>query len=265
MSVNSHLTSLSSSLVLSSQEKESIKTSIGTLYRRLNEHFGSTITKQLQFGSSTRDTILPRKVDANSDIDYMVVFDTSSGQYQPQTYLDRLKRFTEAKYSTSERSQSHPTIVLSLNHIKFELVPAIQSSIYSQSYSIPSPASDWMQWITANPSQINQQLQTKNTACNSQIKPLVRLVKYWNAKNGYPFRSFELETYIINQSFWNCISLKDYFYQFWNGFSCQYGTAQYIKDKVDRAKRIIAETKNHETKELPATAELHIQALLPPL
>jgi len=129
MSVNSYLTSLASDLVLSSDEKSNILVSNITLKTRLKSYFGSQITNHFQFGSNTRGTILPRKADCNSDIDYMVVFDTSDGKKKPQTYLNRLKNFAESKYSRSEIHQSHPTMVLSLNHIKFELVPAIYESM----------------------------------------------------------------------------------------------------------------------------------------
>ncbi len=123
MSVNTHLTDLSSALVLSETEKSGITTSISTLASRLESHFVATITSHFQFGSNPRGTILPRKADSNSDIDYMVVFNTAfEGQKKPQTYLDRLKKFAEAKYSTSDITQSSPTIVLSLNHIRVETV-----------------------------------------------------------------------------------------------------------------------------------------------
>ena len=92
----------------------------------------------------------------------MVVFDTSDGQKKPQTYLDRLKKFAETKYSTSEIFQSSPTIVLSLNHIKFELVPAI----YNYGYQIPSPASSWVDWVSTDPITANKALQDKNAAEN---------------------------------------------------------------------------------------------------
>lgn len=123
MSVNSYLNSLASDLVLSNDENESIKKSISTLETRLKNWFGSAVIESFKFGSYTRGTILPRKVDSDSDIDYMVVFDNSNN-YNPQTYLNRLKSFVENYYSTSEIHQSSPTIVLKLNHIKFELVPA---------------------------------------------------------------------------------------------------------------------------------------------
>ncbi len=259
MSVNSHLTSLASTLVLSEAEKSSITTSINTLSSRLTLYFGSTVTSHFQFGSSTRGTILPRKADSHSDIDYMVVFNTSDGQKKPQTYLDRLRRFVEARYSTSEICQSHPTIVLSLNHINFELVPAI----YNYGYQIPSPASSWLEWTSTDPSGTNQLLQDKNKSNNYQIKPLVRLIKYWNTRKDHLFTSFSLEQYIGNQSFWGCSTLKDYFYEFWTGFNCTYDTAQYIKNRVENAKNYARQAKEYEYNNMPVNAESEIKKIVP--
>lgn len=261
MTVNTHLVGLASDLVLSSTEKTSIATSINTLSLRLDSYFGNGIKEHFQFGSNSRGTILPRKADGNSDIDYMVVFDTSDGQKKPQTYLDRLKTFAEKKYSTSEIFQSSPTMVLSLNHIKFELVPAINS----YGYQIPSPASAWSEWTSTNPSAANKAIADKNATENYQIKPLVRLIKYWNAKQGHPFASFDIEQHIVNKYFWSCVSLKDYFYSFWEGFSCTYDTAQYIKDKVERAKKYAATAKQYEVDGMPVSAELEIKKIVPSL
>lgn len=259
MSVNTHLADLASNLVLSDSEKSSISASITTLESRLDAYFGSNITERFQFGSNTRGTILPRKADSNSDIDYMVVFDTSDGQKKPQAYLDRLKKFSETKYSTSEISQSNPTIVLSLNHTKFELVPALNN----YGYQIPSPASSQTEWIFTDPKAANQAIQDKNKAESYQIKPLVRLIKYWNATQGHPFTSFSIEQYIVGKYFWSCTVLKDYFYNFWSDFSCSYDTAQYIKDKVERAKRYAAQAKQYEDNNMPFSAEDEIKKIVP--
>jgi tRNA nucleotidyltransferase (CCA-adding enzyme) len=125
MTVNSYLTSRASSAVLSTAEQTSINTSISTLQTRLNSYFGTDLTNHFRFGSSTRGTILPRKMDADSDIDYMIVF--KEGGFTPQTYLNRLRKFVDTYYSTSEVKQSSPTITLELNHIKFDLVPALSN------------------------------------------------------------------------------------------------------------------------------------------
>jgi hypothetical protein len=192
----------------------------------------------------------------------MIVFNTSKeGQKKPQTYLDRLKRFAETKYSTSEVFQSSPTIVLSLNHINFELVPAI----YSYGYQIPSPASSWTDWMATDPTAANQALQDKNKQNNYQIKPLVRLVKYWNATKGHPFASFLLEQYIIGMYFGSGSALRNYFYDFWSALSCTYDTAQYIKDMVNSAKEHARKAKEFEDKDMPVSAESEIKKIVPEL
>lgn len=261
MSVNSYLTSLASALVLKDNEKATINTSISTLRSRLNAYFGNSVSTHFQFGSSTRGTILPRKADSNSDIDYMVVFDTSQQTLKPQTYLDKLRSFTEYYYSSSEIHQSRPTMVLKLNHIKFELVPAIRT--YWSGLQIPSPAKSWAEWIQTDPTGFANKLTEANTRHNFQIKPLVRLVKYWNALNDYHFASFDLENYIVGSSYWSSTSLWDYFYAFWQGFSCSGDTAQYIKDKVKQAKERVDVMKRYEQLGYAATAEAELGKFLP--
>ena len=156
MSVLSFLTNTASSAVLPATEQSSITTSITTLQSRMGLHFDSSaIAQHFRFGSSTRGTILPRSMDEQSDIDYMVVF--SDGSATPQTYLNRLKSFVEKRYGSSEIYQSNPTIVLELNHIKFDLVPATKT--WLGELQIPNAAGGWM---TTNPNDFNATLDAKN-------------------------------------------------------------------------------------------------------
>ena len=126
MTVNSYLTYLANSSIIKKTEQANIQRSVFTLRIKLKKYFGPAISRQLIFGSYSRGTILPRTMDVNSDVDYMIVFSDSSAK--PQTYLDRVREFAETYYTRSEIFQSNPTIVLSLNHIRFELVPAIGGS-----------------------------------------------------------------------------------------------------------------------------------------
>ncbi len=142
MSVNSYLTNLSSKLIIRDTEKESIKKSYDTLCSRLKSYFGNEITFVKKFGSYQRNTILPRKNDDNSDVDVMVLFRDDS--YKPKTYLKKLRNFAEIYYSSSEIYPSHPTVVLELNHIKFELVPSIETVFWSSyNYQIPAKSTDY--------------------------------------------------------------------------------------------------------------------------
>lgn len=263
MSVNSYLSSLASGLVLSTTEKSNISTSINTIGNRLDGYFEQSITQHFKFGSYTRGTILPRSADTESDIDYMVVFSTDETTYKPQTYLNKLKRFVEKYYSRSEIHQDHPTIVLELSHIKFELVPAIKRYSWLSTYQIPSPADNFLEWTDTDPASFNQKLVDANAKYNYQIKPLVRLIKYWNVRERKPFSSYSLEKFIAEQYFWGCSNIKDYFYHFWSNWNVSSSWSQTTQNKVQRAKDKVAEIKSSEDKGMPITAESKIGSFLP--
>lgn len=255
MSVLTYLQSRASAAVLSSSEESSINTSITTLKTRLNSYFGSGLTEHFRFGSSTRGTILPRSMDAQSDIDYMVVF--SEGGYQPQTYLDRLRRFVEYYYSTSEIKQSSPTIVLQLNHIRFDLVPALKP--WYGGYQIPNSTGGWQD---TSPNDFNKTLTDKNNAELYLIKPTIRLAKFWNATAGYVFDSFSFEKWIVAQSYWGIGNQKDYLFRVFDNLS-EHAATQWRSDRIKRAKQIVAKVREYERDEMPYSAESEVKTLIP--
>lgn len=255
MSVLSYLKGCAKDALLGS-DKASINKSIRTLKARLDSYFGNELETHFRFGSSTRGTILPRTMDERSDVDYMIVF--KDGDSVPQTYLNRLKRFAEEYYISSEIYQSSPTIALELNHIKFDLVPA-RVALWSD-YKIPDGSGGWM---GTNPNDFNAKLQKKNKEHANLIKPTIRLVKYWNAVNDYVYDSFALEKWIAGLSFWNCRNQKDYFFHVMDRLPAEYEATQWREDKVERAKSIIVQVREYERQGIADAAEDEIQALIP--
>lgn len=256
MSVLSHLNTRASDAVLSGTEKDSISTSISTLKTRINNYFGTDVTNHFQFGSSTRGTILPRAMDEHSDIDYMVIFKDDGSK--PQTFLNRLKKFVEYYYSKSEIYQSSPTIVLELNHIKFEIVPA--KEVWGQKY-IPDGSGDW---IATNPNDFNNTLTDKNKNNGNLIKPTIRLAKYWNARNGYIYSSYLFEKRIVGFDFlWVKQNQRDFLFNVFDNISEYDVTAQSKKDKIKRAKDIIANVRKYEADNMPYSAESEVKKLIP--
>ena len=208
MSVNTYLQGLGSSLVLSASEKSSISTSIATISSRLSSYFGSEVTEKKLYGSYVRETILPRKADDKSDVDLMVVF-SNPYRHKPQTFLNKLKSFAEYYYSQSEIHQSSPTIVLELNHIKFELTPAYVESYVM--YYIPRNSTEWMY---TDPDGFYSKLTDCNKNNSYKVKPVVRILKHWNIrKNHRDLESFELEKKIAEELMYanfTCTSYTDY-------------------------------------------------------
>jgi predicted nucleotidyltransferase len=256
MSVISYLDARASQAVLSGDEEASINTSITTIKARLSSHFGTGLSEQFRFGSSTRGTILPRSMDEHSDIDYMVVF--SETGYTPQTYLDRLKRFAEKYYASSDMKQSSPSLVLQLNHIKFDLVPALKQSYGG--YKIPNGPNAWQD---TNPNDFNAKLTAKNNAELFKIKPMIRLAKYWNAQSGYVYDSYSLEQYIVGLSYLTASNIRDYLFTAFDGLTLGYDQPQWRKDKLARAKEIIVKVRQLERDSMPVTAETEVKKLIP--
>jgi len=255
MSVLSFLTDTASSAVLSTTEQSSITTSITTLQSRMALHFDSgVIAQHFRFGSSTRGTILPRSMDEQSDIDYMVVF--SDGSATPQTYLNRLKTFVEKRYGSSEIYQSSPTIVLELNHIKFDLVPATKT--WLGELQIPNGSGGWM---TTKPNDFNAILEAKNNEHKSLIKPTIRLFKYWNATAGFPFQSFLIEKWVCGLSFWFLANQKDYFLAAIENLSTSMSYSQWVNNEITRAKNIVANVRQYEKDKMTVAAEIEIKKL----
>jgi hypothetical protein len=120
---------------------------------------------------------------------------------RPESYRNQLRRFAEETYPNSIVVKDHPSIVLELNHIKFDLVPAIfDEGFFYDSIEIPNKNGGWME---TEPDKFNSQLTKANTKYGSVVKPIIRLIKYWNASHGYPYLSFELESAIADMDFTN--------------------------------------------------------------
>ena len=259
MSVLSHLSEVANSIKILDGERNAIDTSINNLANKLDSYFPTTIQTKFVFGSYDRKTILRRSKDSQSDVDYMIVFNDADS-YTPQTLMNRLKNFAIAKYSSSEIYQSSPTVVLELNHIKFELAPAKKD--WLGLLYIPAPASNYQNWIHTDPASVKTNLNTKNQSCNYQIRKLVRILKYWNVLNGRPYSSYTLEKYVIDKNFWFCTNLKEYFYQAVEGLSTL-GLSISNTSKVNSLKDTVNKTKRYEADAMPITAELELKKAIP--
>lgn len=255
MSVNSYLGNLGSKLVLSVTENDSIKRSINSINAHLMRTNDMDIVKNKVYGSFVRGTILPRKIDENSDVDIMVIFRNIDG-YKPQTFLNKLKEFTENHYPRSYVHQSRPSVVVELNHIKFELTPTFMSN---GTYNIPRNQSEWM---FTDPVGFYDDLNQCNKNNRFMIKPIVRLLKHWNIhKNQCDYTSYDLEKKIstdLMYAYSHCTTYTDYLrYAF---LQIRYYTST---ERVNRAIVNIDDALRLEKERCPLSALNRIKAVFP--
>lgn len=232
MSINRYLEETASKLIIKGNEKESIDVSLNTFKDRMRDYFSKNESVNLKeikvFGSYQRDTNLPQSVDYGTDVDIMLVMDNDGST--PQTYLDRVRRGVEAKYSTSQIRQSSPTVVLQMLHIKFEITPAIMDSGL---YRIKNNRNEWIYTFCATDFS-NLTIANKNN--HYMIKPLLRLLKYWNVSKNYKaFSSYELEKIMVNYyqpSQYQGYDLKKYLLTGMNELY-KLSTCNYQKERLD--------------------------------
>lgn len=248
--VNSYLTSLQSDLYVNGAEKDKIKTSIDAICTRLGYYFGNSehnihkIIKKDIFGSYSRDTMLSRKYDEDSDIDLMVIFEDAN-EYTPQTCLNWLKGFADYWYPNSLVKQSLPTIVIELQNIKFELVPA-----YKNDYGNLYIAKDSSNWQYTNPKDLNDKMNKLNGTTNYEFKRIIRTIKYWNVKKNYRrYKSYSLEKYLTEKfetSYLYCNNQFDYLDWAFFHLGNYSANDDYISNRIKTAKDNIELAQKYE-------------------
>ncbi len=200
--INNYLKKIASELFIKydSDERRKIDRSVDHIFNKLEEYFDDQIDEVFVFGSYSRDTILPGRYDTNSDIDILIQFNTKDyDKLKPESYRNQLKKFAEVNYASSTVIKDHPSIVLELNHIKFDLVPAyFDDGFFYDSIEIPDKNNGWME---TEPGKFSKKVTDSNKRYDSKVKPIIRLLKYWNASHGYPYYSYELEKTIVELDF----------------------------------------------------------------
>ncbi len=209
ITINQYLTNLASNYFIGygTTERSKIDTSIATLIKNLKSYFGDEIKDVKVFGSYQRDTILPRKYDSKSDVDIMIIFDHDKLNLQPKSYRQKIVRFVSEYYWNSLSKMDFPTVRIDLLHITLDLIPTKVDGFFGM-YYIPDRNN---QWMTTDPDKFTKDLQYKNTSNSYVVKPVIRLVKSWNAGSNYPYESFKLEKKIEERMFWAGKVEEDFF------------------------------------------------------
>lgn len=220
MSINSKLiTFAQQELVISHNEteREKINASLSQLEKILKDKLGNSIKEFIRFGSFTRNTILPRKYDPLSDVDLMVVFNTSSVKLTPGTYRQKILDVVSNAYPQSVSKKDFPAVKLLLNHIMFDIVPAYTEDFWGKTYYIPDSRDGWRSTV---PNDINDDLKSKNQSYGDNIvRGTIRLCKCWNAGAGYPFESYLMEKDIVNTFLWHGDNLYEKFVSVLSNFA----------------------------------------------
>lgn len=262
--INGYLTALSKEIVPTKGEKDRVRKSVSYIRRTVASEVRD-VEETFVFGSFDRGTMIRQRFDPKADADLMIVFDREN-KYTPQTYLTRLRKYilNDKFYKKSLSKQSSPAVVLQLNHIALELVPAYYN--YNTLY-IPDPSGSKSffssHWQRTDPQQAKDVLTDANVRGKSVIKPAIRLMKYWNALNGHVYKSYDLESRIVNQTYWSAPNLQRVVYGAVRGLRA-YDLSQVKARKVDKLKEILGIVEDLERRGLNKEALSILKTVFPP-
>ncbi|MBS1508196.1 MAG: nucleotidyltransferase domain-containing protein [Bacteroidetes bacterium] len=226
--IDSHLSKLVKQLTIDKIKKETIDNSFEILKGKIWAQYQDRVKSVELFGSYQRGTKLPQSVDNNSDVDILVIF--KSNDFQPATLLKHLYQFADSQYSRSDVTTDHPTVVIEMTNVRFEIVPAYweEHTFLSDELKIPAPRNKELKWITTEPHELKLELDEKNKDENNLITPLIKLIKYYNAQRGRPFDSYLIEHHAIKLDY-DGETLKDYLFTFIEELDTDNATSQQAK------------------------------------
>lgn len=257
--VAEHLAAVVRRAVVSNVDKGVMNVSLKTLMTRIGAEFDRfVVTRTAVFGSFTRDTLLPAAIDPETDVDVLVVF-RERGQ-KPAVYIEKLRQFAALHYPSSAIISGNGTLHLKLVHARVELVPALEGINGLQIPGKgPLPA-----WVATDPEAAARELREKNAAHQGLILPLVRLARYWNALNDYPFASFELEQRVVGHRFaFVAKNLKAYFFDFMRSLPAAVTAGSVKAERIRVMRRTLEEIDQLLLGGKPEAALAKMEALLP--
>lgn len=140
----------------------------------------SSVIRELKiFGSYARQTLLPRVVDPQSDVDILVIFKYDY-RTKSESYFELLEDFATTFYSEDVILRDDPCIVLNLQGIKIEMSPTIEmgASINRQIPNYDKRTNKLLEWTFTNPFEVIDVSMSKDRETGGLYLPMVRLLKY---------------------------------------------------------------------------------------
>lgn len=163
-----------------------------------------TILDSFLTGSYRRNTMIAPLSEA--DIDVFIILHPNYYEHNGQaSLLDKIKRILRKTYSkTPEISRNGQAVTIAFTDFQVDVVPAF----YRNGGGFLIPDSILQQWIATDPKVHVEIWSQSNKDHNSNLVPLIKMIKGWNKKHSSLLRSFHLETLILQ--ILNNITISDY-------------------------------------------------------
>ena len=196
MSVANLFSDFLSNLAIENGEEISLR--YGELTAALNKQFRDTDSKtanSLQVGSFGRKT----GIDGLSDLDMLYIMPKSKWE----TYNDggQLKLLQDAKqaiqsrYPTTKVRIDRLVVTVTYSNFHVEVQPVFEQE--DGSFMYPDTR-DGGSWKITKPREEMEELSSKDTACNANLKRLCKMARAWRNKHGLQMGGLLIDTVVYN-------------------------------------------------------------------
>lgn len=172
-------------------ERAAIENFLSSIDEALTKFFGFQIERCIPIGEFARETILRHTLDKESTVDCLILFQNDEYIEDFATMKERLLQCLAPIFPTS--TEHLKQLRLPMKYGTIRLIPAIVVDNESGSnLYISSSNNDG--WVQSNPLQFDEFINNKNTETSFLLKPIIRLLKYWNVTHGryFPIETIEL-------------------------------------------------------------------------
>lgn len=288
--VAEHLAVLAQKATLSNVDKGLVNVPLKTLMTRIGAEFDRyVVTRSEVFGAFARDTRLPQAMDPESDVDVLVVFRERG--HAPAHYIAQLREFAALHYPKISIHCDGQRLYLQLLQARFELIPAHESlsgvqipvqhpfgaagGTAGRGTGVAAGASTGMAsasgivshsagWTRTDPAAELRDLQAADKLHQGLLLPVVRLAKYWNARAGHPYPSWDLERRAVAHRFsFVPKNLKAYWFDFMRSLQAPPSMPPAKAERVREMRRTLDGIDQLIAVGKPQEAEARIEAMLP--
>ena len=172
-------------------------TTVSTRQQNIRKAVADEMTVHDSFltGSYSRNTLIAPLNEA--DIDIFIVLDSSyyhdlSG---PVALLEKVKNVLKITYpKTPDISRNGQAVTIQFTDFMVDVVPGFKRQ--GGGFLIPNSVSN--NWIETDPKKHVEIMSSANSSHNSDLVPLIKMIKGWNKKQNSHFSSFHLEVLALH-------------------------------------------------------------------
>ena len=190
--------------LLTQNQSESAKTKVASIKSFFNEQFVMA-ESAITVGSYARGSIIrvERDVDILAPLSYPKYRETYDDDSQAFLYM--VRDALNAKFGSTTVSSKKVAVKLDFTSIAVDVVPCFVRQ--GGGYFMPNGSGKWM---ATNPPFHTTFMNEANAEHDAKLRPLVKLMKFWNIANGHHLSSLHVE--LMTERMWRGVNFGDRLY-----------------------------------------------------